>query len=864
MAVYNSRLYVGGYTSNSGLTEIWSSNGSSWANASIPWSSGNACGALTTYNSKLYAGGNSHTENLWSYNGSTWTNVNCAGVLSVYALLGSGSNLYLGGLDASIGSGGIWLYNGSAWSHIYTYVPVGGNGQIPTSLAIYNGNLYAGGANIGGNLSQVLVYNGSSWTDTNIPVGSNEQVFSLVAFNDGATNKLYAGCYHSNALTGRVLSYNGVNWTDETITWTYPNVYAILATYNNKLYACSGSYGATPGQVWSGPYVPPSPSMSPSLSASPSTSQSILSPSPSPSQSILSLSPSPSQSILSPSLSPSQSILSLSPSTSQSILSLSPSPSQSVLSLSPSTSQSILSPSPSPSQSVLSLSPSPSQSVLSPSPSLSPLPTFVWQNAGVPWTGITECPKLITFNGNIYALGNSVGASTLWCFDGHSWAITRTFTSYGNDMAVYSGKLYVAVSNNHLWSFDGTDWVDFKTFPVYALGLATYNGRLYAVLATTPQTMVYYDGSTWTTDYGVFDGSTYTIFYSIAAAAGELFVSVRTPTNQNQIWQLNSSYVWSNANWVTSNGTPTSFGDYNSIAHAGTTGGTVWSFNGSAWANTGLVWGVNNLVLALVEFNSKFYAGNNAAGGGGAQVLSYDGSTWADTSITWTASNQVVDSMAVYNSKLYAASGNTTTGSQIWYASFTVLSPSTSPSPSQSILSPSPSPSQSVLSLSPSPSQSVYSLSPSPSQSALSLSPSRSRLSQSLSPSQSVLSLSPSPSVSVLLPSVSPSPSPSLSLLPPSVSPSPEPPTPVIPVDPTTAFLTDLLARRGDVTVSGNANRLGIELAGGQVVEMTPFEPDPTTYRHWYYYNTASNILMRKVVVSTQPAVVAYWKRISD
>jgi hypothetical protein len=78
------------------------------------------------------------------------------------------------------------------------------------------------------------------------------------------------------------------------------------------------------------------------------------------------------------------------------------------------------------------------------------------------------------------------------------------------------------------------------------------------------------------------------------------------------------------------------------------------------------------------------------------------------------------------------------------------------------------------------------------------------------------------------------------------------------------AFLEDIMARRGSITVAGNPNRFGIEMVGGSVVEMTPFEPDPVTYRHWYYYNTASNILMRKVVIATTPIPIAYWKQISN
>jgi len=84
------------------------------------------------------------------------------------------------------------------------------------------------------------------------------------------------------------------------------------------------------------------------------------------------------------------------------------------------------------------------------------------------------------------------------------------------------------------------------------------------------------------------------------------------------------------------------------------------------------------------------------------------------------------------------------------------------------------------------------------------------------------------------------------------------------PLNTVNAFLEDIMARRGSITVAGNPNRLGIEMAGGHVVEMTPFEPDAATYRNSYYYNTASNLLMRKVVVETTPIPVAYWKQISN
>jgi hypothetical protein len=83
------------------------------------------------------------------------------------------------------------------------------------------------------------------------------------------------------------------------------------------------------------------------------------------------------------------------------------------------------------------------------------------------------------------------------------------------------------------------------------------------------------------------------------------------------------------------------------------------------------------------------------------------------------------------------------------------------------------------------------------------------------------------------------------------------------PLGNTNSFLEDLMIRRGAITAAGNPNRFGVEMNGGYIVEMTPYEPDAATYRNWYYYNTASNLLMRKIIVTTIPVVVAYSKQVS-
>jgi hypothetical protein len=64
-------------------------------------------------------------------------------------------------------------------------------------------------------------------------------------------------------------------------------------------------------------------------------------------------------------------------------------------------------------------------------------------------------------------------------------------------------------------------------------------------------------------------------------------------------------------------------------------------------------------------------------------------------------------------------------------------------------------------------------------------------------------------------------------------------------IDDVRTALADLAARRdvpGGVAVCHNA----VENFGGTLVECLPFEPDPNTYRHPYYYHTVLNRLFAK------------------
>lgn len=80
----------------------------------------------------------------------------------------------------------------------------------------------------------------------------------------------------------------------------------------------------------------------------------------------------------------------------------------------------------------------------------------------------------------------------------------------------------------------------------------------------------------------------------------------------------------------------------------------------------------------------------------------------------------------------------------------------------------------------------------------------------------------------------------------------------------TTAFLTDLFARRGPSTPGHNPIWF-IERRGGTIIEPTAFEPDPTTYRHDFYYNAQTNTLYKKIISRHERGiVVAHWQKVSD
>lgn len=79
------------------------------------------------------------------------------------------------------------------------------------------------------------------------------------------------------------------------------------------------------------------------------------------------------------------------------------------------------------------------------------------------------------------------------------------------------------------------------------------------------------------------------------------------------------------------------------------------------------------------------------------------------------------------------------------------------------------------------------------------------------------------------------------------------------------SFLSDLSARRGMITIGGNPTSF-VELTGGEPVEYSFYEPDPTTARYEYYYNTRLNTLYKKRCVADPVSreTACFWQEVTE
>lgn len=99
-------------------------------------------------------------------------------------------------------------------------------------------------------------------------------------------------------------------------------------------------------------------------------------------------------------------------------------------------------------------------------------------------------------------------------------------------------------------------------------------------------------------------------------------------------------------------------------------GAQVWrSMDGQAWLPAGGGWSKQQVaILDGQSFAGHFYAATADDSGSGAEIWRTDGATWTPVvnGGFGDTGNRSISALAVFNSQLYAAAGNLTTGAEIW------------------------------------------------------------------------------------------------------------------------------------------------------------------------------------------------------
>jgi hypothetical protein len=246
LAVFNSKLYVGGSftTLGDGVTSaknIVAWDGSAWS--TLPSGSSNGVGlgvsALAVFNSKLYVGGiftstgdGALAKGIVAWNGTAWSVLrsgtgNGFSLGAVFSLAVFGSKLYVGGAMASLYDGTtvnrIAAWDGSAWSTLPGRSSSGVN-NIVNALAVFNSKLYVGGSftTLGDgstSANRIASWNGSAWSNLTIhnTNGVGESVYALAVFN----SKLYVGGQYwtlgDTSISAKcIASWDGSTWSNLT------------------------------------------------------------------------------------------------------------------------------------------------------------------------------------------------------------------------------------------------------------------------------------------------------------------------------------------------------------------------------------------------------------------------------------------------------------------------------------------------------------------------------------------------------------------------------------------------------------------------------------------------------------------------
>lgn len=200
---------------------------------------------------------------------------------------------------------------------------------------------------------------------------------------------------------------------------------------------------------------------------------------------------------------------------------------------------------------------------------------------------------------------------------------------------------------------------------------AVYNGKLYVGMEGDSSYDIYsYDGTTWT---GVFNSATYEGAYSMAVYNGKLYVGMGSGADDGNVISYDGS-SWTDAAYDpgASYESVESMAVYDGklyigLGNSAAGDGDIAFFNGSSWTlptAAGACFNNDNTsyekVQSMAVYNGKLYFGYGTTVSDG-DVYVYDGNSSYAVSVSLNTANREASSMAVYNNKLYVGISATST-----------------------------------------------------------------------------------------------------------------------------------------------------------------------------------------------------------
>jgi hypothetical protein len=256
---------------------------------------------------------------------------------------------------------------------------------------------------------------------------------------------------------------------------------------------------------------------------------------------------------------------------------------------------------------------------------------------------------LVTYNTRALAVyGNKLYSGdwsdgSIHAYNGTAWSWVGTPGGGVGGMAVYNGKLYLALATGNVHSYDPVFGLSAPTTIAATTfrSLAVFNGKLYA--GGTNGKVYMSDGVNWST------GATLSPGISINALTpynGQLYAADGT---NGKVYSTSNGVTWVSAQLGTG---VNALAVFNGKLYAADNNNRVYSFNGTGW-NGGIFVTFGNMIT-LQPFNGKLYGSDS----GGKIFSTPDGVKWVKMfDYASVAGGGAEYALGVYNGNLYAGDG---------------------------------------------------------------------------------------------------------------------------------------------------------------------------------------------------------------